>query len=57
MRGMQKSGQTQTEAKEERSTDMNGTQQGTQIQAAPLYASPWLAFYVLIRQGLAQLWP
>ena len=36
---------------------MNGKQQSVRIESAPLYASPWLALYTLIRQGLAQLWP
>lgn len=38
----------------ERNEEMNGNQKSAQIKSAPLYASPWLAFFYLIRQGLEQ---
>lgn len=54
---MSDSQQTKTETSDSRSKKMIGKQQSVRIESAPLYASPWLAFYTLIRQGLAQLWP
>ena len=33
---------------------MTGNPKTTQIESAPLYASAWLAFYYLIREGWDQ---
>ncbi|MDX1461400.1 MAG: hypothetical protein R3348_10130 [Xanthomonadales bacterium] len=37
--------------------DMSAKTENTQVAKAPLYASPWLAFFYLIRQGLGQTRP
>ncbi len=41
----------------ERSDEMNRKQQRADVPPAPLYASPWLAFFYVIRQGWDQLRP
>lgn len=57
METMQTQEQTGTQNPNHRIDEMNGNPKTTQIESAPLYASPWLAFFYLIRQGWEQLRP
>lgn len=40
-----------------RSVEMNSAEQTTRVAKAPLYSSPWLAFFYIIRQGWGQTRP
>lgn len=54
---MQNSQQTQTSNSNPGIEEMNGNPADAPTDPAPLYASPWLAFFYLIRQGLDQFRP
>ena len=41
----------------EGSSDMNKVEQSKNAARAPLYSSPWLAFFYVIRQGWSQTRP
>jgi hypothetical protein len=57
MRNLQTSEQTRPEEPNHRTDDVNGNPKTTQIESAPLYASPWLALYYVIREGWDQRRP
>lgn len=46
--------QTELKDSNQRIEDMNDKPISARFKSAPLYASPWLALFYLIRQGLEQ---
>lgn len=54
---MQNPNQTLKTESLNRSVEMNSSQENTTSSKTPLYSSPWLAFFYIIRQGWGQSRP
>jgi hypothetical protein len=57
MQDMQNPNQTLKTESLNRSVEMNSSQENTTSSKTPLYSSPWLAFFYIIRQGWGQSRP